>query len=1143
MANLKLYLFGPPRMEIDGQPLEIKLRKAQALIAYLAVTGKPCQRDSLASIFWPRQDMRAARASLRRLLYDINHLTDEKLLTIQRENVDLNRTHNLWLDVARFQTLLSTSRSDVPLAEPLPARETQQLIDAVDLYSNDFMAGFSLSDCPEFDDWQLFQREAISQALARGLLELVHSLEGRGKFEAAIPYARRRLALDTLHEPAHRLLMKLYANSGQQALALRQYAECARILEEELGVPPDEETQALADAIRTRRFPEESVQSRVRENELPVSKEEETSAAHATVSAAPSEPSARALKNNLPAHSVPFVGRMREREEICYKLLDPACRILTLVGPGGLGKTRLAAAVAESLVGWHNNPPEPTATIPALSGKTPGEAIESKFADGLHFISLASVHDTNSMVAAIADAVEYSFSGDSSSAEQLLNFLRRKSLLLILDNFEHLLDCVDFVMQIYRTAPHVTLLITSREALSLYEEWFHPLAGLATPSSRRLPHEALGLESSGTGEWQALAMECDSVQLFAQAARRARHDFDLESELNAVIQICQLVDGVPLALELAAAWLKVIPCDQICGEIAKSLDILTSQQRNIPARHRSMRAVLEQSWQMLDPQEQSLFQKMTVFQNGFVADAVQKVTDASLMTLASLADKSFVRLQGNRYQIHELLRQFAAEKAPRGALDDTALRHRQYYLALMNRQAAVLLGPNPLRGTSELRPELDNIRQAWHSAVADHDLALLIDAVDALADVYEYMGLAAEATAVFSTAAAELEKQSPTQEVVGLLCRLYGYVVTFDLNTAPPAALHRHEARALELYAQCNDPLGRAAVSHMLCRRAIYSLIGNHEHAMQKGEEALALYRAHGSWYKVVSTLFIIGEAQARIKQIEAARRSLQEALDISLRHESTRCQAIALSHLGVFYYHAEDLREAYNHFTQAFDLFIQIRDLTRMSMTANNVAWTLLCLGDFEEALAVALKAAEWQEQIYNKMLHEELSDTLGRIYLAMADTERARATWEQAVEMTYQNDQVEYRAFFLAGLAEADIADGKLEHAQSNLRNAVDLLEENSRPDIRIKVLQAKARLHEKLGEPHRSLDILKQALEILESYNDRLVRCEILVEQGTVLYKLGESRAANRVIQEGLQLAKALGRRQIVEDAQSLILQVQA
>ena len=585
-------------LELNGVPVDISRRKVMALLVYLVATQQPQRRDMLGTLFWPESSQKSARASLRRELHALIQLIGEGWLNTTRETIELNPDADVWVDIELFRQLVAE-------ADHTQDGIMQTLTTAIELYQGDFLAGFTLSDCPEFDDWQLFETDALRSQAASVLQMLVHHYEIQGVFELAIGYARRWLALDIMHEPAHRVLMRLFALAGQQAAALRQYDECVRILDEELGISSEKETSQLYEAIRKRQFPDRT-ENRQEDNKEGRQQEWMQDRQQ------PSPP------HNLPIHPTPFIGRENELTAIRDLLTEQDdCRLLTLVGSGGVGKTRLAIEAASGLL--------------------------DAFPDGVYFVGLASVSSAANIMPAIAGALGYGLQSADEPEAQIMRYLNAKKLLLIMDNFEHLIDSAHLLTNVSKAAIGVKLLVASRDSLSLQEEWLYPVRGMTVP----------------TGTKHLLEAEQNAaVQLFVQCARRADASFELnETNLNAVVRICQLVDGLPLGLELAATWVRLMPCADIATEIAKSIDILATSLRNVPERHRSLRAVLEQTWQRLSKAESTSLSILSVFRGGWARKAASEVADADLTLLASLIDKSLLRRTAtDRYDMHELVR-------------------------------------------------------------------------------------------------------------------------------------------------------------------------------------------------------------------------------------------------------------------------------------------------------------------------------------------------------------------------------------------------------------------------------------------------------------------------------------------------------
>ena len=408
----------------------------------------------------------------------------------------------------------------------------------------------------------------------------------------------------------------------------------------------------------------------------------------------------------LPRQPTPVVGRDRELGEISALLSEPACRLVTLLGPGGVGKTRLALEAAYQ------------------------QRQQASFADGVVLVDLAGTVAPDFVPAAIGSAFEISFWGPEEPLVQVMSYLRDKQVLLVVDNLEHLLAGSGCLADLLSAAPGFKILATSRERLNLREEWVYAVGGLAFPPGY------VGIPAVSEAEAYG------AVQLFVQRARQVQHHFSLADNLPSVLSICRQVEGLPLGLELAASWLHAMSCPQVAARMASSLDFLTTPLRNMPERHRSLRTLFEKSWSLLAAGEQAVFMRLALFQDGFDLEAAAAVAGATLPVLAGLIDKSLVRIDAaGRYDLHELLRQYAQDKlANAGEYDSTIRRHLAYYLQLAEEGEAHVYGPEQSGWYDHLEAEIDNLRAAltWSLDHGEGEVGLRLAA--ALRWVWEACG-------------------------------------------------------------------------------------------------------------------------------------------------------------------------------------------------------------------------------------------------------------------------------------------------------------------------------------------------------------------------------------------------------------------
>jgi predicted ATPase/DNA-binding CsgD family transcriptional regulator len=519
----------------------------------------------------------------------------------------------------------------------------------------------------------------------------------------------------------------------------------------------------------------------------------------------------------------PFIGRSQEIDEISALLDDPSCRLLTLVGPGGIGKTRLAEEVAS-----HKS---------------------ASFPDGLFFVLLSSLNEADDILTAIAEAMPFRFQQDSRSPrEQFFAYLREKHaqrVLLVVDNVEHLLNGVDIVSEILAVTSGLKILATSREALNLQEEWIRPVTGLAYPKQ---------------GDDEPLE-DYSAVQLFLNLARRVRGDFNLAEDRRSVAEICRLVEGMPLAIELAVGWLKTLGPASIAHEIRHNLDILETRSRNLPERHRNIRLVFSHSWWLMLEAERNVFQKLSVFRGGFTREAAQVVAGASLHTLAGLIDKSLVRLNAaGRYDVHELLRQYGAEQMD--AVDQTETVQQayiDYYLRMLHRLERAIKAQQQIVALDTIEADFENVRKVWQLAIQQRQFAALQRAVECLHLFADMRGRYHEIVALLQAALEQFPSYS-TDEQVSILCRMRARLIRLILlgNMRIESDLRTQIDICLATARAQQD---QAEIGFCLLVSGIVAVWETNNERSPTSASAVELFRESEMMYEAIGDPFYRGEA------------------------------------------------------------------------------------------------------------------------------------------------------------------------------------------------------------------------------------------------------------------------------------------
>ena len=814
----RLTLFGPPAITLPAGSFVLPFERRSQLLAYLAFKRDWVGRAELAALLWPGIDSRLAFTNLRKALHRLPLAAWAPPLESRPTSLRLQ----IDTDVADFQSALRESR----------------VRDALGLWQGELLARFDDDDNTAWSEWLTYERGRLRAAWREAALEeLADDIEPA----SAIELTTRLLEADPLDEAALSAQLNWLARGGQFALARQRYREFSERLQHDLGISPSADLVAMRERL-------------------------DSASATQTVALAPGTPANEG-----------FVGRSVELRQIRELLAQPACRMLCLMGPGGVGKTWLARRALREC--------------------------STHYPDGTAMIPLEDLASIDKMGARLARELGVPLAGSRDPLEQVIAALGARRMLLVLDNFEQLVAGATVVEQLLEACPGIDCIVTSRVRLGLAMEWLFRVEGLPCPEPEDIDH----------------VETFDAARLFIEMAQRVEPKLVPEAEAAAIVEICALVDGLPLALGLAAGWTRLLSCEAIAAEIRHGVDLLRAADATQPPRHASIEAVFEQSWRLLSPAEREALMRLAVFRGGCSLPAARAVADASLPVLAALADKSLLRKDGARFSLHPLVQQMAElrlnECEPESV---TRKAHANHFLRLLQAERH-----GTSRGNRDALHRVDvdfeNCRAAWRWATQHGARDLLIGSAAALSAFTDHQCRFAEglellrealaspaisadraAQAVLQGYAAHLQyrleehaeaeanatlaltaaKTHDQPEVVLQCLRVLG---TVNMRRGRYADAKRHFSEALRLAPVDVDPQNAADMLNNLA--AVASTVGDFDEALRLAAESTTLHRQIGDVAGEASGLSIMALTHMSRGEFEAAGLRLNAGLAIAEQH------------------------------------------------------------------------------------------------------------------------------------------------------------------------------------------------------------------------------------------------------------------
>lgn len=1062
--TLRLTLFGPFQLRLaDHPPIHFRTNKIRALLAYLATENNHSHtRHTLSTLLWPEITEQRARQNLSQALHRLRKTVNkafpglpDRHLHVTRQAVTVLPNSDVFCDSVRFQQLLTVTKKHQHHALDQCPNCLDRLAQAIDLYQGEFLDGFHLRDSVPFEEWMLLRREKYAVQAVQILETLIEAHQQAGRLDLVERYARQQVSIEPWNEPGWQSLIRVLAQSGQRSQALAQFEACQSHLWESLGIHPNEKTIQLAELVREGAFERDEVVDVI--SQTAVEQDIEVAAQTAVL------PTPSVQTHNLPAQVGPFFNRTSEQAQLLTHLKQGQTRWMTLVGEGGVGKTRLAVEV--------------------------GKKCLEHFADGVWFIPLAGLQDDHDaliedkLAVTVANILGVQLHGSKPVRSQLLRYLAHKEMLIIFDNFEHVLAGSKFIHSLVQRCSRLTVLCTSREPLQFSGENVLALQGLSTPQLTPMGLEKTALAEND--EWCTYP----SLQLFIASAERVTlRPFECsEDSMVLASRICCWVGGNPLGIELAASWLRHMTLPEIWKALQESHHFLKTHLRDVPYRHRSMDRVFRQSWELLFLEEQQALATLSAFRGGFTAVAAKAVAEIPQSLLIRLAEHSLVqRTTSGRFMIHEALRQFAEERLTQTQLEQNQHSQMCYYLAFLAAQESKLSGHTPHQAAAQLDAEIPNIRQAWQQAVRVGAYDLLQKSIAPLATYFQLRGYLADAQKLFNDTWQQLQVAASPTLLAQLLCELGRvWIMGGEYNKG---------VEVLETAVSLLQPMQVSqtkAMAYILQAEASWRQ-GDYASAQARLDTAYPFVQHFSEDPVAGSFHFHQGVVDDLRGDPAQATLAFQRAVAIWRQLGNVRAEATTLNSLGLVAYHQHQLTEAYYYSWQANQIQRRLGDLMGQLLTNETLGLVAVRQQLFDEARAFFREAQGLSIRVAHRVSEAKSYKNLGWLELEQAQFEAAVPLLEKGLELFQDLGIVNEQAEIWCLLGSVYMEKGAFVQAYRCLNVALMLSQETQNRYTECMARLPLARLYQHEMQVEQQTSMARIALDLAtQLQNERFVK----------------------------------------------------